>query len=395
MSISKKFSEKHGRKMWGFDIRVADGNRHKKRVRRYECETRDEAEKVVQAIRKAEREARYGIAPMANRPRLQDLIAKRLPIIAAKAERTRARRVLYTWLKILDPAVKLGPKFEPKEGQRSPVKVDEIKTASIRKYVELRLNDGQAPSSINRELSIIGATLNQAGEHFSELEQWKPPKMPKLKVGKSRRERLVTNDEYRQLIDHLRRPPDVTEGRRPQDQRNAYRGRVRVAQIFEFAMMSAARHSEIVKLKWTDVDWEREKVLIWQNKTGQHKEIPLITGLAAVIKEREPAKGIYVFSKGGNISPKFYKILRKACEDLGIPYGKNREDGLILHTARHTVTTHLVEAGLDYDTIGLITGHKAKELIAHYSHKHPGSVARAAAALDQISAKREQKAEKK
>jgi hypothetical protein len=48
-----------------------------------------------------------------------------------------------------------------------------------------------------------------------------------------------------------------------------------------------------------------------------------------------------------------------------------------------------VEAGLDYDTIGLITGHKAKELIAHYSHKHPGSVARAAEALERMSKSRE------
>jgi len=108
-----------------------------------------------------------------------------------------------------------------------------------------------------------------------------------------------------------------------------------------------------------------------------------------VIKEREPAKGIYVFTKGGNIYPKFYKILRRACEELGIPYGKNIEDGLILHTTRHTVTTHLVESGLDYDTIGLITGHKAKELIAHYSHKTPQSVARAAAALEQIAIRRD------
>jgi integrase len=154
-------------------------------------------------------------------------------------------------------------------------------------------------------------------------------------------------------------------------------------------MLTAARHGEIVKLKWTDVDWERGRVLIYQSKTGNYKEIPMIPPLAAVIKEREPAKSIYVFTRGGNIYPKFYKILRRACEELKIPYGKNIEDGLILHTARHTVTTHLVESGLDYDTIGMITGHKAKELIAHYSHKHPQSVARAAAALEQIAVRRD------
>ena len=65
------------------------------------------------------------------------------------------------------------------------------------------------------------------------------------------------------------------------------------------------------------------------------------------------------------------------------------EDGLILRSARHTVMTHMVESGLDFDTIGSITGHKAKELIGHYSHKHPQSVARAAAAtLEQVGRQR-------
>jgi len=162
-------------------------------------------------------------------------------------------------------------------------------------------------------------------------------------------------------------------------------------------MLTAARHGEIVKLKWSDIDWERGKILIFQRKTGDYKEVPLIPSLAALLEERKPAKWRFVFTKGGNIYPKFYRILREACEALEIPYGRDLEDGLILHSARHTVTTRLVEAGLDYDTIGLITGHRAKELIAHYSHKHPGSVARAAAALEQMSQRRDggQKVDKK
>src|SRR5262245_12446692 len=387
--IDKRYSKKHKRHMWGFDIRVSDGANKKKRIRLYKFKTRDAAQKALDAIRRREYETRFGIAPAINRPPLHALITKRLPMIAARSERTRSRRVLFTWLALLDPKVKLGEKFQPAGDYHCPFKVDEVKTAHIRAYIEKRQADGQAASSINRELTIIAATLNQAGEIFAELEQWKKPKIPKLKVAKSRRERLVSNDEYTRLIAHLRRPEEPSEGKRPQDRRTARRARVRVAQIFEFAMLTAARHGEIVKLKWTDVDWERGRVLIYQSKTGNYKEIPMIPSLAAVIKEREPAKYPYVFTRGGNIYPKFYKILRRTCEELGIPYGIKIADGLILHTARHTVTTHLVESGLDYDTIGMITGHKAKELIAHYSHKHPQSVARAAAALEQIAIRRD------
>jgi len=367
--IDKQYSKKHKRHMWGFDARFNDGAGGKKRKRFYQFETRREAEEALSALRREEREAKFGIAPLINRPALQDLIERRLPTLAEKAERTKARRVLRVWLSLLDPRIR----------------IDEVDTPQIRLYVKKRQDDGRAAATINRELNIIGATLYQAGEFFSELKQWKTPKIPRLKGGKSRREKIITDDEYMRLVSHLRRPPEDLS----HNQRNAYHARVRVAQILEFAMLTAARHGEIVRLKWSDIDWERGKILIFQHKTSDYKEVPLIAPTIAVLEERKPAVGRFVFTGGGSIYPRFYRILRESCEAVGIPYGRDLEDGLVLHSARHTVTTRLVEAGLDFDTIGLITGHRAKELIAHYSHKHPGSVARAAEALARISAKPE------
>lgn len=367
--IDKRYSARHQRRMWGFDERFLDGSGRKKRIRRYEFETKDEAEEVVAALKRAEREREFGIAPLINRPTLADLVEARIPTLAEKAERVKAKRVLNLWLSLLDPRVR----------------IDEIDTPKIRLYARKRQDDGKAASTINRELTIIAATLHQADEFFSELKQWKAPKIPRLKEGKSRREKIITGDEYTRLLFYLRRPPqDLSH-----NQRNAYQARVRVAQILEFAMLTAARHGEIVKLKWSDIDWERGKILIYQKKTGDFKEVPLIPPTIAVLQERKPATGRYVFTGGGSIYPRFYKILKEACEAVKIPYGRDLEDGLVLHSARHTVTTRLVEAGLDFDTIGLITGHRAKELIAHYSHKHPGSVARAAEALAQISGRRQ------
>ena len=362
--IDKRYSPKHKRAMWGFDEYIDDG-RGKKRLRIYQFETRKQAEEVLSGLRAEERKVKFGLAPLINRPLLEDLITARIPTLAEKAERAKATRVLSLWLTLLDPKIK----------------IDEIDTPQIRLYIKKRQEDERASATINRELTIIGATLHQAGEFFPELKQWKCPKIPRVKEGKSRREKIISDDEYSRLTAYLRRPPENLT----HNERSAYIARVRVSQILEFAMMSAARHGEIVKLKWSDVDWERRKILIFQRKTGEHKEIPLTRSLIALLEERKPATGRFVFTGGGNIYPRFYEILKAACVALEIPYGRDLEDGLILHSARHTVTTRLVEAGLDFDTIGLITGHKTKELIAHYSHKHPGSVARAAEALERIS----------
>lgn len=362
--IKQKYSSKHGRDMWGFDVYLGDGA-HKKRVRIYQWERKKDAEEVLSALRRKEREERFGLAPLINRPALRDLIEQRIPTLAEHAERTKATRVLNLWLSLLDRSIR----------------IDEIDTPKIRLYVKRRQDDGRPASTINRELTIIAATLHQAGEFFSELAQWKSPKIPRLKEGKSRREKIITEDEYTRLITYLRRAPENLT----YNQRNAYQARVRVSQIIQFAMLTAARHGEIVKLKWSDIDWERKKILIFQKKTGDFKEIPLIPSLIALLEARKPATGRFVFTGGGKIYKRFYAILKDACAALEIPYGRDLENGLILHSARHTVTTYLVESGLDFDTIGLITGHRAKELIAHYSHKHPGSVARAAEALEKMS----------
>lgn len=364
--IKKKYSSKLKKNIWGYDAYIGDGA-NRKRLRVYEFETRDEAEEALGALKRSERESKFGLAPLIHRPRLEELIKVRIPTLAEHAERTKAKRVLNLWLSLLEPSIK----------------IDEIDTPKIRVYAQRRQDDGRPASTINRELAIIAATLRQAGEFFSELAQWKTPKIPRLKEGKSRRERIITEDEYAKLISYLRRPPESLR----HNDKNAYIARIRVAQILQFAILTAARHGEIVALKWSDIDWERGKILIFQKKTGDFKEIPLIPSLVALLEERKPPISRFVFTGGGSIYPRFYEILKAACEAVGIVYGR-QDDGFVLHSARHTVTTRLVEAGLDFDTIGLITGHRAKELIAHYSHKHPGSVARAAEALEKISGQR-------
>ncbi len=384
----KPLFDEHGEPVWEIDIRVSQGpGKRPKRIRSREFRSRDEAEKAVVAIRQAHRARKYGFQPRRERPRLQELIARRLPTLGSKSERTRARRVLYRWLQLLDPAVRLNAAQEPVAGYVSPVTVEEVTTPRIRRYVETRRADGIADSSVNRELNTIAATLHAAAEFFPELEQWRPPKIPRLKVSSSRREMVITDEQYQALVNCLLRPADSRDGRRAQDQRNAYQARVRVAHVLQFAMLTGARHSEINRVQWRDIDWAGNRVLIYQRKTDRYKQVPLTAPLRDVLQARRQTAGDSerVFTKGAGewISWHFYKILRKACEECGIPYGKQNPDGIVLHTARHTIVTRLVQAGVDYDTIGQVTGHSAKELIAHYSHHSPASMARAAAALVQ------------
>jgi hypothetical protein len=70
-----------------------------------------------------------------------------------------------------------------------------------------------------------------------------------------------------------------------------------------------------------------------QGKIGNNKTIgPLDATSIEILKEFCASReGEYVFSRGGNITPKFYKILRRACRRAGVLYGKNTPGGLVLH----------------------------------------------------------------
>jgi integrase len=96
----------------------------------------------------------------------------------------------------------------------------------------------------------------------------------------------------------------------------------------------------------TGINWEARQVRIKQGKTGNYKVIgPLGPTSMAILREfYDASKTDLVFSRSGNILPKFYRILREACERAGVPYGRKNPDGLVLHDARHTATTHLLES---------------------------------------------------
>jgi integrase len=366
--IKKAFSKRAGRELWGFDARVLIGGK-KKRIEYYEWETKRGAEEALAAIRRKERDDRFGVAP-ARRPRLVDLIEQRLRTIDDRAERTRSTRVLKDWLSLLG----------------SDVRVDEITSPSIRLYVEKREQDHQSASSIGRELNIIGATLNAAGEFFPELAQWRKPKIPRPKIKNSRRERIITDQEYQAIMAQLTRPPDEKDAARKQNRRNAHEGRLRVAAVFKFAMNTGMRPKEIFHLQWADIDSDNRRIRVYASKTDANRYVPLTQTVQEVLESQRKYKEKrgFIFTEAGIPSPKFYRIIRTAVEAAGIVYGKNAKKGLVLYCARHTFTTRLLQRGIDLRTVGDITGHTDRELVLHYSHVTPESTSRAAAVMDEI-----------
>ncbi len=119
-------------------------------------------------------------------PLVLEVCEKRLKRIESKKERTRAITILNRWLEMLPPNLK----------------INELAQSHIRLYINARITEVKAVS-VNREITIIGSALHSAYVDFPELETWTCPRIPRPKVERSRRERLITQEELMKLLTEL------------------------------------------------------------------------------------------------------------------------------------------------------------------------------------------------
>ena len=331
---------------WGFDIWV-----NGKRLQERGFATEQAAEDAVAEIRRQQKNARHGIEEPAESPFLIDLFQKKLRSMSSRQEKVRAKRVFEDLLQML-----------PDE-----IRVSEVRTAHIQNYIQYRLSE-VSPATVKRELVPIVSALRNAYQFFPELDDYRPPRIPRPRVPKSRRERIITPAEQKKLLKYFFAPKGAKEDPREPAMRR------RVGQFFLFCMLTVSRPGEIAGLKKSDIDLDGGVVNIRGTKsrfTASQlvRRLRITPTLAAIVRERlKEAQGEYLFTKGGRVTPRMYEKIRHACESAGIKYGKKDMDGVVFHTARHTGITMLVQSGMDLKTVGKLAGHSDAQMTMYYTH---------------------------
>ncbi len=143
------------------------------------------------------------------------------------------------------------------------------------------------------------------------------------------------------------------------------RDRRRLWAILSFALETAMRRGEIVKLRWEDVhlDYKVGYVELPASitKNGSSRIIPL-TLRARRILLTQPRASETVFSTNENIIKLAYRRLR---EITGLK-------DLRLHDLRHEATSRFFErTDLRAEEIGLVTGHKDRRMLMRYYNLRP------------------------
>lgn len=226
--------------------------------------------------------------------------------------------------------------------------VDEITSVDIATYRDSRLESLNpktfkkiSPATVRLEMSLLSNFFDIARIEwgFCDGNPVKNVRKPKTPPG---RERRMTAREERLIHRYC----------------NAHVNR-ELLSIVVFAVETAMRQSEILKLRWEDVNLHQRVATLHDTKNGTRRDVPLSLSARDMLLRLGPksAGNIFSYTSNGLKSTWRFMLQRLEIEDLHF------------HDLRHEACSRLFEKGtLDMMEIAAISGHKSLGMLKRYTH---------------------------
>ncbi len=205
------------------------------------------------------------------------------------------------------------------------LKVRELNTKMIEKWLSEQLKCNK-PGTVNRKLTVLKHIINKGTdwEMASEDTLKRAYKVKQLKEENTRL-RFLNIEEYQTLIDCC------TEHLKP---------------IVTVALHTGMRLSEILNLKWAQVDLKHGFILLNITKNGERREIPIDNTLTIMFNTMlRGFESKYVFAgKDGDPYKSVKRSFSTALKESGI-------HDFRFHDLRHTFASRLVMAGVNLTSV--------------------------------------------
>ncbi|MBB44072.1 MAG: integrase [Rhodospirillaceae bacterium] len=200
--------------------------------------------------------------------------------------------------------------------------------------------------SVGSELALIKRVLDTAIKKWGYGIPYNPIKDIQFPKGSKARTRRLIGDEKERLL--------VAAS----SQRNIY-----ICSIIEFAIETGMRRSEMLKLRWCDVDLDNGFASLFDTKNEEDRRVPLTRRCTAIL-QRGPQTDERVFP----ISATCLRLAwNRARKKAGIT-------DLRFHDLRHEAVSRFFEMGMSVPEVALISGHKDVRQLFRYTHLNPENV---------------------
>lgn len=245
-----------------------------------------------------------------------------------------------------------------------------ISKKQIQEYIQKRSGEVE-PATVNHEVKLLRAMFNRAIEwNYLKENPCKGIKNLKEPPG---RIRYVSLDELEKLLlaceasSLLENPHN--KGRTFSKLLCAF-----LKSIVLLALHTGCRRSEILSLRWKDIDFKERRILIETTKNNERRMIPINDTLYGVLKSLPVHLGsdlIFPGITGIQLTMAF----RRACK-------RARIGDFRFHDLRHSFASYLTMGGENLRTVQTLLGHKELRMTMRYSHLSPEHLREAVSKLD-------------
>ena len=206
----------------------------------------------------------------------------------------------------------------------------------------------KSSATVIRYLASLSVMLSVAADEWGLIDQ-NPAQKVKRPRDESARVRFLSDDERHALLKVCR------------ESSNPY-----LYIVVVLALSTGARYSEIMNLRWRDVDLERGVARLEKTKNRERRALPLAhealqqVKALAEISACKPAN--FLFARADGKAPmEIRKHWLNAVEDAGI-------EDFRFHDLRHSAASYLAMNGATLAEIAEVLGHKTLQMVKRYAH---------------------------
>lgn len=225
----------------------------------------------------------------------------------------------------------------------------------------------RSPSTVNRYMAAISHCCSVAVTEWQWLES-NPAQGIKKQAEPKGRVRFLSDDERERLLAACFRSSNPL-----------------LYPVVVLALSTGMRYGEIMNLSWSDVDFEKQRIILHDTKNGERRAVHLAgkaLGLLQEVKKKNFRPGSELVFPGKHTLNNGPASIRTAW----LKALKNAEiTNFHFHDLRHSAASYLAMNGAALLDIAAILGHKTLSMVQRYSHLSDTHVSGVAATPDVLS----------
>jgi integrase len=219
--------------------------------------------------------------------------------------------------------------------------MENLSASHIAKYRDERLTQ-VASGTVVRELTYLSSIINHARREWG-LTAANPVSLVRKPPSANPRTRILTQDEQTALFSQLA----------PVGRRNPL-----MLALVQLAIETAMRRSELLALRWQDINLPSQTATLHTSKNGQGRVVPLSSTGVGILSALPKMSNDKVFPISGVAASAGFK---KAAARAGL-------QNIRFHDLRHTGITSMAQKLPNVIELASVSGHKSLKMLQRYYH---------------------------